>query len=202
MEDFAAALAHEIKNPAAVALAHVNLLRLDGEDEDLAHHLNHIENALTNICDLVHDMLTASHLRSELYEVDLAKILVDILETYRAAWPDISFVFDETTLNCLGHETSLRIIFSNLIKNSVEALDAKKGGEIKIFAESDAEFLNVTVCDNGVVCPREKPHGNGLGLAICRNLANGLCANLDAREVESGGLAVTVKLRTGCPSFA
>ncbi|MCL1845729.1 MAG: HAMP domain-containing histidine kinase [Defluviitaleaceae bacterium] len=215
MEDFSVALAHEIKNPAAVALAHVNMLRLgcgqtvpaiDGEDGDLAHHLNHIETALTNICDLVREMLAASQKRSELYEVDLGKILSDILETYRAAWPDILFSYDDRELLCLGHETSLRIIFSNLIKNAVEALEGKEGGQIEIFALADgdfADFLEVTVRDNGNTdASREKPHGNGLGLAICRNLSNGIGAHFNATPLETGGLAVSIKLRTGCPSFA
>jgi len=208
MEDYTTALAHEIKNPAAVALAHVNLLRLDGDndDEGLTHHLDRIENALTNICDLVRDMLTASHERSELYEVDLGKILADILETYRAAWPDISFSFDEPReqpLLCLGHETSLRIIFSNLIKNAVEACEETEGGAIKIMVARGGMTAEVTVSDNGSTNPaRAKPHGNGLGLAICRSLANGLGADFCAAPLESGGLAVTVKLRTLCPSIA
>ncbi|MCL1877817.1 MAG: HAMP domain-containing histidine kinase [Defluviitaleaceae bacterium] len=204
MKDFTTALAHEIKNPAAVALAHVNMLRLDGEDEDLTHHLNHIENALTNICDLVRDMLAATQDRSELYDVDLGRILADILEIYRAAWPDISINFNENELLfCLGHETSLRIIFSNLIKNAVEALEGREGGVIEIFARGGDEGLVVTVSDNGNIDQaREKPHGNGLGLAICRNLANGLGADFCATPLETGGLAVTVKLRTVSPAFA
>lgn len=218
MEDFATALAHEIKNPAAVALAHVNLLRIgcgrsapdiDGDDEEnLTHHLNHIETALTNICDLVREMLAASYNRSEMYEVDLGKILADILETYRAAWPDIDFSFDSPTepLVCLGHETSLRIIFSNVIKNAVEALEVSQseGGEIKIAVEHGEDALTVTVFDGGAAASesRDKPHGNGLGLAICRNLANGLGASFEAAPQEDGGFAVTVKLRTVCPEFA
>jgi signal transduction histidine kinase len=209
--EMAAALAHEIKNPAAVALAHVNLLRLDGEDEEqkLTHHLNHIENALTNICDLVRDMLASSYSRSEAYEVDLYKILTEILETYRAAWPEISFVFnvENECLPCLGHETSLRMIFSNLIKNSVEALEFSQipSAEIEILAAYDKEFLNITICDNGKAGNRsdDKTHGNGLGLAICRNLANGIGAQFLAAPSENGGCMVTVRLRvTTCPSFA
>jgi len=219
--EMAAALAHEIKNPAAVALAHVNLLRLYNEDAELSRHLNHIEQSLTDICDLVREILATAYNRYEAYEVDLYKILTEILETYRAAWPNIFFSLNisevctlglngESVLPCYGHETSLRMIFSNLIKNAVEAIEASgiDAGEIEINAKHSENFLNVTICDNGVsACAASetssKPYGNGLGLAICRSLANGLGAQLSASPTETGGCAVTVCLRvTSCPTFA
>lgn len=205
--EMAAALAHEIKNPAAVALAHVNLLRLDNKDETITFHLNHIETALTDICELVREMLSSA--QNSVYEVDLHKILGDILQTYRAAWPDIVFCLNlpEKNAHCLGHETSLRMIFSNLIKNAVEAIEAATvSGEIHISAKAREEFLCVTVTDNAVYLPQaSKTDGNGLGLAICRNLASGIGARLSAKTTASGGLAVTVELRSAltlCPSFA
>jgi len=200
----AAALAHEIKNPAAVALAHVNLLRLEQGEEDCAH-LNHIEKALNNICCLVRDMLHTSYTRNELYEVDLMKILSEILETYRAAWPDISFRLntEEESLSCYGHETSLRMIFSNLIKNAVEAIESggASGGSIGINVSRGDEFLQVRISDNAARSAGnpEKPHGNGLGLAICRNLASGLGAQISADEADD--CAVTVSMRTYCPTL-
>jgi len=203
----ATALAHEIKNPAAVALAHVNLLRLDShEDNNLTNHLNHIENAITDICELVQGLLTTEYDR-ELIEVDLHKILTDILETYRAAWPEISFTFDSggnAALPCLGNATSLRMIFSNLIKNAVEAieLNSETTGVIVINTIYAADFLTVTITDTGTSHTEQKPHGNGLGLTICQNLAAGLGAQLFAAQTPEGGCAVTVKLRTRCPSLA
>jgi signal transduction histidine kinase len=192
-------LVHEIKNPAAVALAHVNLLRAD--DSNLNHHLCRIEQALTDICDLAQEMLSPNH--DEINETNLQKILSEILETYRDAYPKISFAHSTNgELLCLGNETSLRMIFSNLIKNSVEAIEAeKKSGEIKITASCEENFLNITITDNGNFKCKKKPHGNGLGLAICGSLANGLGAKLSA-HTHPHGCAVTVTLRTRCPSFA
>lgn len=213
--EMSAALAHEIKNPAAVALAHVNLLRLESPDEKITHHLNHIENALNDICGLVREMLQVACNRDDAYEIDLYRILAEILETYRSAWPEISFslnlaeihaleLSDEPVLPCFGHETSLRMIFSNLIKNAVEAVEfAEIAGEIKIDAEYAEDFLKITICDNGASCESaQKPHGNGLGLTICQSLANGIGATLSSKTAKTGGRVVTVRLRTRCPSFA
>ncbi|MCL2387005.1 MAG: sensor histidine kinase [Defluviitaleaceae bacterium] len=305
--EMAAALAHEIKNPAAVALAHVNLLRLD--TENLPHHLDHIEQALNNICELVRRMLSTTNHHSESKEVDLYTILSEILDTYRAAWPSISFTLniaeintlgldDEAVLPCYGQESSLRMIFSNLLKNAVEAIEAttQTQGEIEINAKYTKDHLKITISDTptagnaaemysnlpvrheavsatlssaapavgnaddvyvnppvrheavsatlsgagdmrvgsssvsstddmyanlssrleaAYVVPTvhlesvptllnaTKPHGNGLGLAICRRLANELGAQLSAVHTENGGCEVTVSLRvTRCPSIA
>jgi signal transduction histidine kinase len=158
-------------------------------------------------------MLGAVHNQSEAYEVDLKKVLSEILETYRAAWPDILFRLNisETAcglgggaeLPCYGHETALRMIFSNLIKNSVEAVEASETtGEIEINAAYHDDFLNITIRDSGVFDNSQKPHGNGLGLAICRSLASGLGARLSVSQTKEGGCAVVVSLRTSCPTFA
>jgi len=208
--EMAAAFAHEIKNPTAVALAHVNLLRRDGMSEI---HLNHIEDALHDINDLVVEMLTdipEGIGREAAYEVDLLKILEEILEIYRAAWPHIAFSLElppsAESLLCIGNETSLRMIFSNLIKNAVEAVEAfgggdnsehfhTKAGEIRIAARYAADALYITITDNGSFKPHApKPGGSGLGLAICRNLAGGIGANLHAERTDSGGLAVSIML--------
>ena len=44
--DMITALVHEIKNPAALALAHIELARLHLDElNDIETHLSHIENA-------------------------------------------------------------------------------------------------------------------------------------------------------------
>jgi signal transduction histidine kinase len=213
--EMATALAHEIKNPAAVALAHVNLLRLENPGASLSNHLNHIETALNSICTLVKQMLTTSQIHNNPQEVDLYDILTEILETYRAAWPGISFSFNasevcslglngEPVLPCYGSAASLRLIFSNLLKNAVEAVEAADPcgeGEIAIDAKYSGDLLHITIHDTGSpINSHQKPHGNGLGLSICRRLALELGAKLSVSP--SGGHAVTVSLVTRCPSFA
>jgi signal transduction histidine kinase len=209
----ATALAHEIKNPAAVALAHVNLLRLEDNNNALKNHLDHIEAALHNICALVKEMLTQN--QDDPQEVDLYDILSEILDTYRAAWPNIVFSFNvsqvaslglngEAVLPCYGSPSSLRLIFSNLLKNAVEAIEATSPeGEIEITASYSGEHLNIKIRDTGAPSEaRQKPHGNGLGLSICRRLATELGAKLSATHSPDGGFSVTISLVTLCPSFA
>ena len=214
------ALAHEIKNPAAVAMAHVNLLRRileetpdsleiaetpeisESPQNPLCHHLNHIEQSLLDICDLVQDMLTAVYSPLEPYEIDIYYVLAEILDTYRAAWPGISFSMTANPpLTCLGQESTLRMIFTNLLKNAVEAVEHGNDiqGHITIRAahrEQDRNFLTVTICDNAPFDGNhgEKLYGNGLGLAICRHLLKQLGGKLHISQSKGGGWVATVIL--------
>ena len=73
-----------------------------------------------------------------------------------------------------------RVLF-NLAQNAVEAMP--EGGELRVGAEMGAEELTIDVGDSGPGIPEQvrnrlfepfagssKPAGNGLGLAICREL--------------------------------
>jgi len=180
--EMAGALAHEIKNPAAVALAHVNLMRQEtAPSEDvLEAHLNHIEQAIMDICDLVQEMLFAIYNHADPYELDLQDTVQEMLDTYRAAWPHISFSFDSNErLICFGNESSLRMVFSNLLKNSVEAVDSMEYGQISISTQNKGGFQNIAIYNNGIFEePANKPYGNGLGIAICRHILQQLGGHL------------------------
>lgn len=186
------ALAHEIKNPAAVALAHVGLLRLETNNTVIIRHLNHIELALNNVCSIVHEMLTEKPKSAVLTDINV--VLADILATYREAWPKITFkhTIDEPA-HCKAAEAPLRLIFSNLLKNAVEAVEEARADEIVISAQRSDGVLHITISNNANIgAARKKPHSNGIGLNICRRLAVELGAEFSYAYTESGGYSVTV----------
>jgi len=204
--EMAAALAHEIKNPAAVALAHANLMRQVIErDSELGTHVHHIEQAITDICDLVHEMLFAIYNWTEPYEVDLNQMLSEMLDTYRAAWPGISFAMETLVpLTYFGQESSLRMIFSNLLKNAVEAVTETAAeskdfsGQIAIVANHVDDCLNIAIHNNGTFIDHaEKPHRNGLGLAICRHLLTQLNGRMEIYNKTHEGWTTVVSLPFG-----
>jgi signal transduction histidine kinase len=77
-------------------------------------------------------------------------------------------------------QSDLEQVFLNVLTNAREATPA--GGTITVSAEPLADALKVSVLDTGIGIPAEnlpkvlepffttKPHGNGLGLPICRTI--------------------------------
>lgn len=198
-----AALAHEIKNPAALAVAHISLARLNLNDAECVNrHLVHIEQALLDISDLTQEMLYASHGESQPYEIDICEMLTEILEAYKSAYPEISFIINAEQIQFLGQEQFIRIIISNLLKNSVEAVSTGENQKIAITATQEEGQLHITISDSGI-SNTYKPHGNGLGLIISQKLASRMHGLIDILPTGEGYTA-TVRLPkfTPCPSFA
>jgi len=195
--DMITALVHEIKNPAALALAHIELasLRL-GELGSIETHLSHIENALTDISELAQEMLLAEFGNAPSYEIDINDLLEELLETYQAARPDICFTLnsEKTPMLFHGQEQFLRIIVSNLLKNSVEAVsNAPYPGHVIVMAEENETQFKISICDNGLP-ENNKPHSNGLGLKICRKLAKKMNGAISINIGTNGGCVAEVIL--------
>ena len=194
LSELAAALAHEIKNPAALALAHVSLLRKRADLHGIGDTCDHIEEALEKICSLVQEMLFATYGTAPAYEFDLADNIMDMLETYQAAWPNSCFSIEAPAegLTCHGEETYVNIIISNLLKNAVEATGGTE--HVMINIETQAGYAHVTIRDNGCSSCVQKPHASGLGLEICKWLLSRVGGQLKFDSPAGGGCEARVIL--------
>jgi signal transduction histidine kinase len=194
LSELAAALAHEIKNPAALALAHVSQLRRRTDLHGIGDACDHIEEALEKICCLVQEMLFATYGAVPAYEFDLADNLMDMLEAYQAAWPQITFSLEAPRegLALYGEETYVGIIFSNLIKNAVEATGGS--GHVMINVSSAPGRALVAIQDSGSESGMPKPHASGLGLAICKWLLGRIGGSLEFNSSTGGGCEARVLL--------
>ena len=192
------ALAHEIKNPTALALAHIELARTDLHDQEYVNsHLTHIAHALADINQLVQEMLFAVHGNALSYEFEICELLDEMLEGYRVALPGVSFTLaNPTKINYYGKEQFLRIIVSNLLKNSVEAvIAAPYPPHIIVTAEQEHNSIRISICDNGL-SGHSKPCSNGLGLNICRQLADKMNGVVQISPGVNGGCVAKVLLNT------
>jgi len=193
LSELAAALAHEIKNPAALALAHVSLLRKRSDLHGIGDTCDHIEEALEKICSLVQEMLFATYGTAPAYEFDLADNIMDMLESYQAAWPGCSFSMEAPAEGCTyhGEETYVNIIISNLLKNAVEATGGV--GHVMVNIHPTPGHVLVEIRDSGG-CEAVKPHGSGLGLSICKWLLNRVNGQLELHCPAGGGCQAMVLL--------
>jgi len=105
-------------------------------------------------------------------------------------------------------DIQIQQVLVNLIKNSIDAL--REAGtpdpEILVTAESAEREILVKVTDNGPGVDEElrsrlfepffttKPHGVGLGLSICRNIAIAHGGNLRHQTPPEGGCRFTLSL--------
>lgn len=94
-----------------------------------------------------------------------------------------------------GYATPLALALTELVTNAVEhGLEGRQDGLVRITAERDEGWLEVTVCDNGKGLPQGRI-GSGLGTQIVKTLVTGeLSGTIDWGARASQGTEVTVRV--------
>jgi len=193
-EQFAADVAHEIKNPLASLRSAVGTLRLIKREDQRDKLLDVIDHDVRRLDRLVSDISNASRLDSELVKeeeepFDLLKMLGNLGEYLGedAKSKGIDFITDlpAQPLEVHGLEARLAQVFVNLITNAISFCE--DGDAIRIWARKKESRVLIVVEDTGPGIPdqalskifkrfysqRPEEHfGNnsGLGLAISKQI--------------------------------
>ncbi|WP_415921399.1 sensor N-terminal transmembrane domain-containing protein [Tateyamaria sp. SN6-1] len=193
-EQFAADVAHEIKNPLASLRSAVGTLRMVKRDDQREKLLDVIEHDVRRLDRLVSDISNASRLDSELVkEEEEAFNLLQMLENLGqylgedARGKGIEFITDlpPAPIEVHGLEARLAQVFVNLITNAISFCE--DGDAIRVWARKRENRVLVVVEDTGPGIPdqaltkifkrfysqRPEEHfGNnsGLGLAISKQI--------------------------------
>lgn len=193
-EQFAADVAHEIKNPLASLRSAVGSLRMVKKEEHRTKLLDVIEHDVRRMDRLVSDISNASRLDSELVkeeeeDFNLIKMLANLTEylTQEAQEKGVEFIADlpDRPIVVSGLEARLAQVFVNLISNAISFCE--DGDAIRVWVRKRDSRVLVVVEDTGPGIPEqalskifkrfysERPVGqfgnnSGLGLAISKQI--------------------------------
>ncbi|SLN29159.1 sensor histidine kinase [Pseudooctadecabacter jejudonensis] len=193
-EQFAADVAHEIKNPLASLRSAVGTLRLAKKEEHRQRMLDVIEHDVQRLDRLVSDISNASRLDSELVKEEeeafnLIKTLTHLTEFLgnQAKEKGVDFISDlpRDPIEIIGLEGRLAQVFVNLISNAISFCE--DGDAIRVWVRKRDNRVLVVVEDTGPGIPEgalqkvfqrfysERPEtqfgdNSGLGLAISKQI--------------------------------
>lgn len=193
-EQFAADVAHEIKNPLASLRSAVGTMRVAKREDQRETLLEVIEHDVRRLDRLVSDISNASRLDSELVKEEeetfnLLKMLGNINEFLgrEAQAKGIDYIADlpEEPIYVQGLEGRLAQVFVNLITNATSFCE--DGDAIRVWARRRENRVLIVVEDTGPGIPNEaltkvfkrfyseRPEGqfgnnSGLGLAISKQI--------------------------------
>jgi len=210
----ASALAHEIKNPLVAIRTFAELLPERFTDEDFRNDFSQIViREINRIDDLVARLRgLATKPVEQLAPLDLRSPLYDTLALLRGqlehAQIKAEIVADAGLPHVAGDPGQLKQLFLNLFMNAVESMTS--GGQLLIrlvVRQSDGRrAVVVEIADTGSGIPEEllerifdpfvttKTHGSGLGLSICRRIADAHRATISATNNEGHkGTTITVE---------
>ncbi|WP_372572705.1 sensor histidine kinase [Ruegeria jejuensis] len=193
-EQFAADVAHEIKNPLASLQSAVGTMRMIKRDDQRAKLLDVIEHDVRRLDRLVSDISNASRLDAELVKeeeqpFDLMAMLGNLSqhlgEEARAKGVDYIVDLPSDPIIVMGLEARLAQVFVNLITNATSFCE--EGDAIRVWARHRSNRVLIVVEDTGPGIPDEalskifkrfysqRPeehfgNNSGLGLAISKQI--------------------------------
>jgi signal transduction histidine kinase len=177
--EMSAGIAHEFRNSLATISGYAQMLGADGgpTDKEFAGKIAAETDSLTRI---VNDFLNFARPQGGGREsVDLVALLQDCARECAiqmdVAPPSGAYIVP-------GDPTALRQAFSNLLRNSAEAVEAGKTATVSVAIEEAPTAFRIRLRDNGPGIPPEilsnifipffttKPTGTGLGLALVHRI--------------------------------
>jgi signal transduction histidine kinase len=211
MGQMSATMAHEIRNPLGIIKSTSDVLRERYEKPDEPDELfSFINEETMRLNRLVNDFLSLSRepkLETGIY--DIAGILKGAIDKVRPENKYIEIVFNNAgPLNVECDKDLMDQVILNLLLNSIQAIDEKKG-RIEISMSKDKmrtrTFSHIEIKDNGpgfddsptaVFEPfyTTKTSGTGLGLAVSRTIVEKHGGLIKAENDKNGGAIVRLYL--------
>lgn len=178
-------------------------LRLDREVANLREAINGARDGAERVRDIVEDLRRLSS------DGAGEKVAFDLAETARTAgqWvmrgmkqPVTLEVSGLPRVDVLGRRGHIQQVVMNLIQNSVDALEGREGGHIRLSIAAEGDRAVLVVADNGPGVPEAaraaifdpffttKPvgRGTGLGLSISHKIAEEHGGSLALIEADEG----------------
>jgi signal transduction histidine kinase len=182
-----ATIAHEVRNPLNAINMGLQRLQLESDNlnEEQEEMLVAMREAVTRTSTIVTELQRFTRkLQPEHKPVQLEEIINQVLTLYRPACTDQVITVTSTiqsSLPVIGDRELLAELLENLLKNCVEAQTDGGFIQIQLQDDQDSQILIInnggfTLSGNDRSRPGEpyftsKTRGTGLGLALCRRIA-------------------------------
>ena len=213
-------LAHETKNPltpiqlSAERLRQKYLKTMTSKDGEILDRSTHIiveqVAAMRDMVNAFSDYARAPDMEISSFDI---KILIDeVIDLYKEQEARIKILFSVNSIieDFDADPGRIRQMMHNLIRNSIEAIDVRESGFIKINVNllkiKQTEMIEILVEDNGGGFEAEslgqifdpyvtsKPKGTGLGLAIVKKLVEEHMGSITAENTKNNGALIRILL--------
>jgi len=217
--DVARRIAHEIKNPLTpIQLAAERLKRrygkkIEPEDGTFAQLTDTIVRQVGDLRRMVDEFSSFARMPKPMFRQEsLLDIARQAMFLHEVAHPTVRFEMDvpDTVPGLICDRRQVGQAFTNIVKNAVEAIEARgegealPQGEIVMTISPEAEGrITLTLADNGIGLPVERDRivepymttrsrGTGLGLAIVKKIVEEHFGTINFSDRPGGGTLVTI----------
>ena len=217
--DFTYSLSHDLKTPINTIDMFLQAILEDfqtGLDAQAVEMINIASQTADRMRTLIDDVLEYSRVVEQQFQVEpveLGPLLREITDDMRAAIQDAG---GEVRLAALprvkGNPFQLRVLFSNLLSNALKYRARGRAPQVEVLAApgEEADRVTITVRDNGIGIAADRQaqifelfrrlhtfdeyQGSGIGLALCKRVANSHGTNIRVISTEGTGSSFSIDL--------
>ena len=210
------AVGHDLRRPLAAATAAVSGLRSEWSklsDQDRADLLETADEALSQLANLVTDLLDVSRLQSgvlgvSVMPVDPAEVIMPALDELSLGPADVEIDLGSDVPEMVADPALLQRVVVNLLSNALRYEPA--GSRVRLAESSFANQVEIRVIDHGPGIPEDRRDdvmvpfqrlgdtdssvGLGLGLALSKGFVEGMDGTLALEDTPGGGLTMVISL--------
>jgi two-component system sensor histidine kinase HydH len=206
--EMGAILAHEIRNPLAGIKGFAQLIETSSNLDQSKLHAAKIVSQSLRMEALVNDLLAyAREDRDERKATDLSELVRDSVSMIRmdVDSDSVRVIHDpQKPLKAMIAADRIVQMLLNMMKNGIQAMP--DGGDLHVELETVRSRALIKITDSGIGIPPENlPHifepfwtskarGTGLGLALCRKIAQEHGGSMTVESVVGAGTTFTVTL--------
>ena len=199
---------HEVRNPLSIMNNYLGILGFKLENDKPAQDdVDTIKTEIERINQILNQLIETKESADEASPTDINSIIIDLTKIFQPSLfasknIQISLDLDQRIETLQSNANAFKQIYTNLIKNAVEALPAN--GKLMVYTHDyvnvdGKQHIEISIADNGpginddilprLFTPVESTKGGnhaGLGLTIVRNLVNELHGSISCRSNNKG----------------
>jgi len=223
LQDFASVASHDLQEPLRKVQAFGDRLKtgsreaLDNQGRD---YLDRMLSAVKRMQSLIQDLLRFARIASQanpFLPVDLAQVTREVLSDLEVRIAETNAQVEVSDLPVIDADAmQMRQLLQNLIGNALKFHQKEKAARVRVYAENRNsqpgadDILRLVVEDNGIgfdekyldriftvfqrLHGRAEYEGTGVGLAICRKIAQRHGGDITARGTPGQGASFLVAL--------
>ena len=211
--DMAKQVAHEIKNPLTpMKLSIQQMMRVfEKENPEAKIKIDRLANSLIEQIDgltkIANEFSNFAQMPTPLLEkVELIEICKNVISLFSQDEYTITFSTNENEVYISADKDQLIRAINNLLKNSIQAFEFDRPGEINISVQLTNENCLIKIQDNGSGIPLNqqnkifvpyfttKSTGTGIGLSITKQIIENHNGTINFQTTENSGTIFTIEL--------